>query len=119
MASFLANENVPGEVVDAVRQAGHDMTWVSELSPGATDDDVLASSVAEGRILVTFDKDFGEMVFHRGQKATCGVVLLRPRLQSADYLCRFTVAVLGQGLDWAGHFSVADERRLRMIRLPS
>jgi predicted nuclease of predicted toxin-antitoxin system len=59
MANFLANENVPGEVVDAVRRAGHDMTWVSELSPGAGDDDVLAMSLAESRILVTFDKDFG------------------------------------------------------------
>jgi hypothetical protein len=37
MAKFLANENVPGEVVDAARQAGHDMTWITELSPGADD----------------------------------------------------------------------------------
>ncbi len=118
MANFLANENVPGEVVNAVRRAGHDMTWMSELSPGAADDDVLAMSLAESRVLVTFDKDFGEMVFRRGQKATCGVVLPRPRLQSPDHLCRFTVAVLGQGLAWTDHFAVAHEGRLRMIPLP-
>ena len=57
------------------------------------------------------------MVFRRGQKAACGVILLRPRLQSPDYLCRFTVEVLGQGLDWRGHFSVAHEGRLRMVPL--
>jgi predicted nuclease of predicted toxin-antitoxin system len=94
------------------------MTWMSELSPGAGDDEVLTMSVAERRILVTFDKDFGEMVFRRGRKATCGVILLRPRLQSPDSLCRFTVAALGQTLAWAGHFSVAHEGRLRMIPLP-
>jgi len=47
MAKFLANENVPGEVV--------------ELSPGADDDGVL----------VTFDKDFDEMTFRQGKVATC------------------------------------------------
>jgi len=118
MARFLANENVPGEVVEAARRAGHDMAWMSELSPGAADDDVLAMSLAENRVLVTFDKDFGEMVFRRGQTATCGLILLRPRLQSPAYLCRFALGVLGQPLAWAGHFSVAHEGRLRTVVLP-
>jgi predicted nuclease of predicted toxin-antitoxin system len=63
MARFLANENVPGEVVEAVRKAGHDLAWIAELSPGAEDDTVLATSLAEKRVLVSFDKDFGEMAF--------------------------------------------------------
>ena len=54
MANFLANENVPAEVVDAVRRVGHDMTWMSEVSQGAADDDLLVISLAESRILVTF-----------------------------------------------------------------
>ena len=76
MAKFLANENMPGDAVEAARRAGVDITWVRDISPGISDDEVLALSQAEGRVLVTFDKDFGEMAFRQGKKATCGVVLL-------------------------------------------
>jgi predicted nuclease of predicted toxin-antitoxin system len=75
MATFLANENVPGEVVQAARQAGHDLAWITELSAGADDETVLASALAEGRVLLTFDKDFGEMAFQQGKDASCGVIL--------------------------------------------
>jgi hypothetical protein len=54
----------------------YDVTYVAELAPGLTDNDVLAQSVTEERILLTEDRDFGELVF-RGQKSAYGVVLLR------------------------------------------
>jgi len=63
MATFLANENVPDEVVLAARQAGHDLTWIKELQPGADDETVLQMSMMENRVLLTLDKDFGEMAF--------------------------------------------------------
>ncbi len=118
MSRFLADENVPGDAVEAARKAGLDVAWIKELSPSADDDAVLAKSLSDGRVLVTFDKDFGEMAFRQGKTATCGVVLLRPRLRSPDYLARFTVAVLGQAVTWEGNFSVAREGKLRMVQLP-
>lgn len=118
MAKFLANENVPGEVVEAARQAGYDLAWICELSPGADDDTVLALSLAEHRVLLTFDKDFGEMAFHQGKTATCGVILLRPRLPEPDYVVRFSMAVLAQQVAWEGAFSVAKEGKLRVVPLP-
>ncbi len=119
MSRFLANENVPRPVVVAARNAGLDVAWISELKPGADDDSVLALSVSEERVLVTFDKDFGEMVFRKGQNACCGVVLLRTRLQSPDYLSRFVVEVLSQPIPWIGNFSVAGPDRVRSVPLPS
>jgi predicted nuclease of predicted toxin-antitoxin system len=118
MSKFLANENVPGDVVQAVRQSGYDVAWVSEAAPGAGDDDVLAMALAQGRVLLTFDKDFGDLAFHRGRTATCGVILLRPRLRSPAYLSRFVVDVLQQPVAWDGNFSVAQEGRLRVVPLP-
>src|SRR4051794_21527244 len=118
MPRFLANENVPGEVVVAARQAGHDMARIVEQSPGAGDDAVLATSLSEGRVLVTFDKDFGEMAFRQGKPATCGVILLRPRLRSPSHVTRFAVNVLRQSVAWEGNFSVAEEGRLRVVPLP-
>lgn len=118
MSKFLANENVPASSIDAARKAGHDVAWVAESAPGATDDAVLQLSLAEGRVLVTFDKDFGEMVFRLGNAASCGVILMRPRLSSPVDLAQFTTAVLAQQIDWEGHFSVAREGRVRVVPLP-
>jgi predicted nuclease of predicted toxin-antitoxin system len=118
MAKFPANENRPGVAVEATRRAGVDITWVHELSPGIGDDAVLALSQAEGRILVTFDKDFGDMAFAQGKTATPGIILLRPRLRSPDHVAQFTVALLTQAIDWTGNFSVAREGRLRVVAMP-
>ena len=118
MPKFLADENVPGDAVEEARNAGYDLAWIREMSPSADDDAVLAMSLAHGRVLVTFDKDFGEMAFRHGKAASCGIVLLRPTLRSADYLARFMVGVLGQAVTWEGNFSVAQEGKLRVVPLP-
>ncbi|MBN1136284.1 MAG: DUF5615 family PIN-like protein [Anaerolineae bacterium] len=60
---ILANENFPGEAVDALRNGGHDVAWVRTDAPGSTDTAVLARAQAESRVLVTMDKDFGEVYF--------------------------------------------------------
>jgi predicted nuclease of predicted toxin-antitoxin system len=118
MAKFLANENVPGEAVNAARDAGHDVAWIAESSPGTDDYAVLATALADGRVLVTFDKDFGELAFRQGKTAACGIILLRPRVRSPDYVAQFLVAVLNQALNWEGNFSVAQEGKLRAVPLP-
>ena len=61
---FLANENVAGDAVFALREKGHDVVWIRTDTPGSNDEDILTRAVAEERILITFDKDFGELAFH-------------------------------------------------------
>jgi hypothetical protein len=117
--AFLANENVPAEAIIAARDSGFDVAWVHEISPGADDEAVLATARAQSRVLVSFDKDFGHLAFRKGRDATCGVILCRPRLRSPAYLAEFLVAVLGESIDWAGHFAVAREGRIRVVSLPS
>src|SRR4051812_48839992 len=117
MAKFLANENMPGAAIEAARLAGLDITWVREISPGISDEEVLALSQAEGRVLLTFDKDFGELAFERGKTATLGVILLRPQLRSPEHVAQFTVTLLEQPIDWTNNFAVAQEGRLRIVPL--
>jgi excisionase family DNA binding protein len=57
----LANENIPGVAVSALAADGHDVVWVRTVAPGAPDVEVLAWAARESRILLTFDKDFGEL----------------------------------------------------------
>lgn len=119
MTSYLANENVPGDAVRAARQAGLDVAWIAEIAAGANDETVLQLSVAQRRVLLTFDKDFGELAFRLGTEASCGVILFRPHLRSPEFLARFIVEVLSQPIDWTHHFSVAQESGIRVIPLPT
>lgn len=72
---LLADENVPAPAVAALRAAGHDVLHVAESVPGSSDDAVLALAADEQRVLLKFDKDFGELAFRRGLSSRHGVVL--------------------------------------------
>lgn len=111
---FLANENFPSDAVEALRQQGYDVTWIRTDAPGSSDTVVLAMAQAENRILLTFDKDFGELAFRSGLPANSGIVLFRLRMTSAPRLAQVVVAALATRTDWAGHFSVVEEDRIRM-----
>ena len=72
----------------------------------------------EGRILITFDKDFGELAFRRGLTAPQGIILFRISLASPGYATNLIVTVLESRSDWVGHFSVVEDDRIRMTPLP-
>ena len=72
---FLADENFPYDAVQALHDDGHDIAWVRTDAPGISDRQVLARAMATHRILLTFDKDFGELAFHAGLPAACGIIL--------------------------------------------
>jgi predicted nuclease of predicted toxin-antitoxin system len=115
---LLANENFPGVAVEALRARGHNVVWIRTEAPGSDDRAVLARAVAEGRLLLTFDKDFGELAFRAGLPASSGVVLFRVAPVSPAHIAHLAVAVLESRNDWAGHFSVIEEYRVRMTPLP-
>jgi predicted nuclease of predicted toxin-antitoxin system len=73
---FVADENIDRQVIDRLRQDGHIVMSVSEMDPGISDDVVLDLSNQEGSLLLTADKDFGELVFRQHRLMT-GVVLIR------------------------------------------
>jgi predicted nuclease of predicted toxin-antitoxin system len=70
---ILAHENFPAALVAALRGMGHDVAWVWEDARGSKDQTILKRAQAEGRIVVTFDKDFGELAFRAGLPSLCGV----------------------------------------------
>jgi len=114
---ILANENFPGEAVEALRARGHDVFWARTDSPGSPDTEVVNRAASEHRILVTFDKDFGELAFRRGLSSPAGIILFRIKAPSAAHVALVAVTVLESRDDWAGHFSVVEEQRIRMTPL--
>lgn len=73
---FLLDECCMAQLANEMRDAGYDASYVLEEIPGATDNEVLAKAYKENRILITEDKDFGELVF-RLRKDVIGIILLR------------------------------------------
>lgn len=80
---LLADESVDRAIVDRLRQAGHDDMYVAKLAAGFSDDDVLDQANHDHAILLTADKDFGELVF-RHKRIHGGAVLVRLLGVTAD-----------------------------------
>lgn len=72
----VADENVDSLIVRQLRTAGHDVWYVAEQAPGIDDDEVLRCSSFRDALLLTGDRDFGDLVFRQG-KASAGVLRLR------------------------------------------
>jgi predicted nuclease of predicted toxin-antitoxin system len=116
---FLANENISLDAVEAIRGIGHDVAWIRTDAPGSKDRDILKRAVNEQRILLTFDKDFGNLAYQFGLPAACGIVLFRLRASSSQALATSVVTALQSRTDWAGQFSVVEAGRIRMRPLPT
>jgi predicted nuclease of predicted toxin-antitoxin system len=83
-----------------LRGRGHDVAWVRSDAPGSSDEEILARAQTESRIIVTFDKDFGELAFRSRLPASSGVILFRISAPSSKYVARAAVAALESRTDW-------------------
>jgi Domain of unknown function (DUF5615) len=115
---LLANENFPGDAVEALRRLGHDVAWVRTDAPGSKDPEVLQRAAQEERVLVTLDKDFGELAFHARLPATSGVVLFRIFPPLPGPVTAAAVAAFQHERDFAGLFVLVEAGRVRERPLP-
>jgi predicted nuclease of predicted toxin-antitoxin system len=115
---FLADENVPFGVVEELITVGHDAEWVGKLAPGAPDGEVLKHAAMDGRILLTFDKDYGDLA-HRRETAVLptGIVLIRSPVPRTREDCRKLARAIAARDDWAGYFTVVEPGRIRRREL--
>jgi predicted nuclease of predicted toxin-antitoxin system len=114
--TFLCDEGVDRPIVDAIRSADHGVEYVAELEPGIDDASVLRRANDRGAILVTLDKDFGELVFRQG-KVTAGVLLLRLAGLSASAKTRTVLAAIdAHGGEMSGSFTVVTPGKVRIRR---
>ncbi len=111
---FLVNENFPLDAVEALRQQKHDVIWVRTESPGSSDPEVLSRAQAEDRILLTFDKDIEELAFRATLPAASGIILFRITASSSAVVAQKMVTAIALREDWAGHFSVVEDDKIRM-----
>jgi predicted nuclease of predicted toxin-antitoxin system len=115
---ILANENISATVIRELRSHGHDVVSAKESMRSAPDQIILRRAVEEDRLVITHDKDFGALAFRWGLPATSGVILFRLSGDSPDADNQRVLNVLDRRTDWAGHFCVVTDDRIRIRPLP-
>lgn len=119
---LLANENIPLASIRILEDAGHDVARVSERCPGAPDEDVVHVAWSENRTIVTFDRDYGELIFRRRLPAPAGIVYLRFAPRRPADAGAYVLRLIDDGIVLEGRFTTADRggcRQTLLDRLPA
>ena len=115
---IVADENVDRQIVDRLRADGHEVLFVAELDPGIDDETVLLRSRQTNAILLTADKDFGELVFRQHLVHT-GVLLIRLAGIEPDAKAALVATIFDRhGEELGTGFAVLSERSFRLRKPP-
>lgn len=113
---FLVDENSPKTIVEMLRNWGYDLLWIREYHRGMTDDEIIHLSISQKLVILTFDKDFGELIYRAKIKNVPGVILVRISDNRAciEILSRF-LNDYGNALE--GNFFVLTDKKIRRRNL--
>ena len=112
---FLIDENAPRTLVEYLRKEGYDLIWIREYNRGLADEEIVRLSIIEERIIITFDKDFGELVYRKNMNPP-GVIFLRI---VDNNLCQKRLLMFLKSFrdKLEGYFTVITEKKIRIRKL--
>jgi predicted nuclease of predicted toxin-antitoxin system len=114
---ILADESVDNSIVVRLRKDGHEVKYVAEMSPGILDEEVLFLASEESTLLLTADKDFGELIFRQGYVKR-GIVLYRLAGLSSREKAEIISSVIAEhGDELLQAFSVITEKAVRIRKV--
>ena len=110
---WLTNENFPAPSIAVLRASGHDVLSIAESHAGDGDVNVLALAREEGRWLVTFDRDYGELLFARDYAPPPAVILLRVPSYRPEEPAAWLEHLLREPENLVGKFTVFTGKTVR------
>jgi predicted nuclease of predicted toxin-antitoxin system len=111
---IVADENIDQQIVDRLRSDGHEVLSIADLDPGIDDDAVLLKSRESNSVLVTADKDFGELIF-RQHLLHSGVMLIRLSGLKPEWKAELVALAFAKHADELSQgFAVLSRRALRL-----
>jgi len=114
---FFADEGVDKQIVSRLRKEGHDVLYVAEDIAGTDDEEILSLANKEDRILMTRDKDFGELAY-RDKKVHAGIILNRLYELSSERKAEIVSKVIRDfGEELIGSFTVIQPGKIRMKKM--
>lgn len=106
---FLANENFPIPGINLLRKAGHTVTSISELYAGISDSAVIRRASADNYIILTFDKDYGEIIFKHARNNPPAVIFFRFIGDAPEAAAKILINLLTDGkYDFENKFTVIE-----------
>lgn len=116
--NLLADENQHPAVVARLCEAGFSFEFVREMSPGAQDEDILSRPDIGSLILLTFDRDFGDLIFNQGFPAPAAILYMRLSRIDPDVIAERLLALLNAGIT-LGHITAVTAEGERVKPFPT
>jgi|YelNatPaOPRAMG01_1025707.scaffolds.fasta_scaffold27298_6 predicted nuclease of predicted toxin-antitoxin system len=114
---FIADVNVEKAIVDYLLEEGYDVKWIPDYNREMLDEDLLELAKVEGRILITNDKDFGEIVFFQ-KSLSLGIILLRIKGQKVEVKLKLIKELFQNYRNkLLNNFVIITDKKLRFIPL--
>jgi len=114
---FLADANIEKGIVDCLLRFGFDVKWIPDYNCEMDDEALLTMANNEKRILITNDKDFGELVFLKKQ-ISVGIILIRVKGQDTRQKVELVEKlILNYKEKIPNHFSLITSKKFRFMPL--
>jgi len=110
---LLMNKNIPMASIKLLRKNNDDICSVLESFPGVSDKAVMQYAHNEKRVIVTFDSDYGELVFRHKLPLPLGVLYLRFIPLTPDEPAEYIINLINKGVELEGKFTTADKNQIR------
>lgn len=111
---ILANENFPLKSVILLEKAGYDIKAIGKDNPSIADKEVMEIAISEERTIITFDRDYGELIYKHGYRPKYGVIYQRLRnfspAEPGEYLLKILET---KTLEFGNRLTVIDRRKIR------
>ncbi len=111
---LLANENLPQDSVLLLRERGYDVYSIGSDNPSISDEVVMGIAIEQNRVIITFDRDYGELIFRKGYRPNAGVIYLRIEPLYPTYPAEIVHRIITSGnFRFENTLTVVDENRVR------
>lgn len=118
LPTFLADENIPLYVVKQLRKEGYKVISVTEEFAGSSDEKILELSSRNKWVIITFDKDFGELIYKQKSNKPYGIILMRVTPKSPEYILQLLKWLLLQTrISFEANFVVLNKDKVRVIKM--
>jgi predicted nuclease of predicted toxin-antitoxin system len=118
MRKMLANENIPLATVFRLRKEGFDVSSIGLDAPSITDKEVMQIALDENRTILTFDRDYGELIYKYGFRPPAGVIYLRMQNYQPEEPAELILKLLNNpSLEFIGLFTVVTEKTIRQRKI--
>ena len=111
---FLANENFPRPSILFLREQGHTILSIQELNPGWSDSEVLQKASSENLVILTFDSDYGELIFRYALQNPTAVIFFRLKGKDPLFVGQMLQEVIAsKRIEIEEAFTIIDENSIR------